>query len=149
EQKSSAIRACTLHDDLWLSAHVSRRRFRRELLGDRLRTEHVGFGYDTDALYLGGAGRDNNANFYICNHAFMRRHPLWWTEGAHEARVAGFLVVDMLYVEEHGDVDPGEKIVAKWAQRMRNHLRCWELTRSEYLFGGPSSGQMDHEACPC
>ncbi|CAD7968639.1 unnamed protein product, partial [Amoebophrya sp. A120] len=56
-------------DDLWLSAHLAKKRIKRELLGHRLRTEHIGFGFEPDALYLGGAGSgDNNENLFQCLH---------------------------------------------------------------------------------
>lgn len=58
----------------------SRKRIKREVLGSRFGTEHIGYGYDKDALYLGGAGggRDNYHNFYKCNHAITRTFPAIW-----------------------------------------------------------------------
>mmetsp|Transcript_49445 Transcript_49445/g.110885 ORF Transcript_49445/g.110885 Transcript_49445/m.110885 type:complete len:973 (-) Transcript_49445:71-2989(-) len=71
-------RHCRLHDDLWLSAHLAKRGVARETVGDRVGTAPLSFGFASDALYNGGAGSDNNRNFYLCMDSLLRVQPRLW-----------------------------------------------------------------------
>ena len=70
--------SCKLHDDLWLSAHLARKALRRESLTSRFGSKPLGFGFRADALFQGGAGTDNQWNFFACMSSLLEAQPNLW-----------------------------------------------------------------------